>query len=82
MSQIRGWRLVTLACVSVAATPGCATYSDLTVAARAAVDRGDYDEGIAQLNDFLGVKNAEEVPAEFEGDLSLAILERGTLHQA
>ena len=82
MGPIRGWKLAALTCISVAATLGCATYSDLTVATRAAVDRGDYDEGVAQLNDFLGVESADEVPTEFEGDRALAILERGTLLQA
>ena len=71
-----------LTCIAVTATLGCATYSDRTVAAREAVDKGDYDEGIAQLNDFLGVKSAEEVPADIDGDRPLALLERGTLQQA
>ena len=78
MGHIRG---CALAALSVAAL-GCATYSDLTAAAREAVDRGDYEAGIAQLNDFLGVENAEERPAEFDNEGPLALLERGTLLQA
>ena len=82
MSHIRGCICAALSIFSVVAALGCATYSDRTLAVRAAVDQGDYDAGIAQLNDILGVKSSEEVPAKFKDEGPLAMLERGTLLQA
>ena len=75
MHRIRGCIWSLLSGFILSAALGCATYSDRTQAARTAVAAGNYDEGIAQLNKFLGVKSAEEVPKEFEDEAALAVKE-------
>ena len=61
---------------------GCATYSDRTDAARDAVQRGDVAGGIGQLNRFLKVRKAEDLPSRWTKDYELVVLERATMLQA
>ena len=61
---------------------GCATYSDRTDAARDAVQRGDVAGGIGQLNRFLKVRKAEDLPSRWKKDYELVVLERATMLQA
>jgi hypothetical protein len=65
-----------------AAAAACASYSERTQAARSALEAGQYDEALAQLNRALGVESADELPVEWKKDAPLAALERATLLQA
>jgi hypothetical protein len=65
-----------------AASSGCATYSDKTEAARAALERGDYPGSIKQWNKILDVRDADEMPAEWKKEHALVVLERGMVLQA
>lgn len=60
----------------------CATYSDKTAEARAAVHAGDLEGGIDELNGFMKVKSAERMPTKWKKDTPLAVLERGTVLHA
>jgi uncharacterized protein len=61
---------------------GCATYSDHLQNAQAAVEAGDYGQGVRALDRVLGVDTAEQEPEEYRSDTALAVLERGTLLQS
>ena len=71
-----------LALLALCIAPGCATYSDKLEKTRVAVSAGQYDVGIAQLDDILDVDDSATVPDRFDSDAALALLERGTLKQA
>ncbi|HET6585995.1 MAG TPA: hypothetical protein VFG69_21205 [Nannocystaceae bacterium] len=60
----------------------CATYSDRTDAARAAVQRGDVEGGVRELNKFLRVRDSEDLPRKWKKDFELVVLERATMLQA
>ncbi len=66
----------------VLASSGCATYSDRVAAAHQRVDNGDVDGAIDVMNDILGVRSRKELPANWDSDRPLAVLERGSLLQA
>ena len=74
--------LLTIALVLATASSACATYSDKTEAARAALVRGDYPGSIKQWNKILDVKDADELPAEWKKEHALVVLERGMVLQA
>jgi hypothetical protein len=61
---------------------GCATYSDKTMLMRELVTAGQYEAGVTELNRFLKVKHADELPEEWKSESSLAVLERATILQA
>ena len=60
---------------------GCATYTDRMSEAHGAVDVGDFESGVRELNEVLGVDCAEELPERWSADRPLAVLERGMLQQ-
>jgi hypothetical protein len=61
---------------------GCATYTDILSKTHNAVDSGDYEAGINELNDILGVNSFEKIPDEWTAHRPLAALERSILLQA
>jgi len=60
---------------------GCATYTDRVGRTHRAVDGGDYEAGIRELNDVLGVGSYEQMPDEWTAHRPLAVLERAVLLQ-
>ncbi len=75
-------RLRSIALVLVLVGGACATYSDRTEDARQALQRGDYDGSLRQLNKLLKVKRSENLPAKWKKNDALVILERATILQA
>jgi uncharacterized protein len=73
---------VAAALVLGAASFACATYSDKTEAARAALQRGDYPGSIKQWNKILDVGDADELPSEWKKEHALVVLERAMVLQA
>jgi tetratricopeptide (TPR) repeat protein len=61
---------------------GCATYTDILSKTHNAADSGDYETGIRELNDILGVDSFERIPDEWTAHRPLAALERSMLLQA
>lgn len=61
---------------------GCATYTDMIGRTHRVVDGGDYQAGIRELNDILGVGSYEQIPDEWTAHRPLAALERAVLLQA
>jgi tetratricopeptide (TPR) repeat protein len=61
---------------------GCATYSEKLADVRRDADRGAYPAALDRVNDVLGVRSVEELPAKWKGDRALAVLERAVLLQA
>jgi uncharacterized protein len=61
---------------------GCATYSDRMVQAMQSTSAGNYGSAIGSINGALRVGSSEDLPARWNGDRALAVLERGTLQQA
>lgn len=78
----RSWPWLLAASVGLASASGCATYSERTELARAAVHAGRYEEGVEQLNKLLDVKTAEKLPDDWKKNAVLVVLERGTILQA
>lgn len=74
--------VVALAVVMGVASSACATYSDKTEAARAALERGDYPGSIKQWNKILEVHDADTLPDEWKKQHALVVLERGMVLQA
>jgi hypothetical protein len=74
--------IVALACFLVGASAGCATYSDRVAEAHQRVDAGDLDGAIDEMNSVLRVGSREDLPADWNADRPLAVLERGALLQA
>ncbi len=70
------------AIATIALALGCATYSDRTEAARDAIQRGDVNGGVKELNKFLKVRKSEDLPNKWKKDFELVILERATMLQA
>ena len=68
--------------VTLGLAVGCATYSDKTQAMRELVTAGQYEAGVDELNRFLKVKGADEMPDEWKSESSLAVLERATILHA
>jgi hypothetical protein len=61
---------------------GCATYSDHMEKAHVAAAAGDYPGSEQVVNKLVGVKKSDELPAKFEDEAALALLERASLKQA
>ena len=61
---------------------GCATYTDHVGRVHVAVDGGDYEKGIDEINSILGVGSVEELPERWSAHEPLAALERGVLLQS
>lgn len=61
---------------------GCATYSDSTRAARTSLAKGNLEGGEKKLNELLGVESSRELPAKWNSETALALLERATVLQA
>lgn len=74
--------VVALAVFLGTAVSACATYSDKTEAARAALERGDYPGSIKQWNKILDVHDADALPSEWKKEHALVVLERGMVLQA
>lgn len=72
----------TLLCILLVLTTGCATYSDRTQRMRDRVAAGKYEDGLSDLNSFLKVKRADELPSKWNPDDALMLLERGSVLQA
>lgn len=68
--------------VAVSLSWACATYSDRTEAARAAMQAGKLDETLSQFNKILEVKSSETLPDKLKKNWALVILERATVLQA
>jgi uncharacterized protein len=64
------------------ASVGCATYSDKTEAARAALERGDYPGSIKHWNKLLDVRDADALPSTWKKHHALVVLERAMVLQA
>ena len=60
----------------------CATYSDKTQAMREFVAVGDYEQGLAEVNRFIRVKDNDELPNDWKSETALAVLERATILHA
>ncbi|MCX4246996.1 hypothetical protein [Paraliomyxa miuraensis] len=60
----------------------CATYSDKTEEARAALLRGDYPGSVKQFDKILKVRDHDELPAEWKKNFALVVLERAMVLQA
>lgn len=83
--RMRAARRLAIAALAVClgtASSACATYSDKTEAARAALERGDYPGSIKQWNKILEVHDADELPSEWKKEHALVVLERGMVLQA
>lgn len=65
--------LAALACLLL---PACAGHAAQTEKARSALDAGQPKEALAELNDKLGVKRAEELPSNVQNDKVLYVLDR------
>ena len=82
MRAARRLAIAALAVVLGTAGSACATYSDKTEAARAALERGDYPGSIKQWNKILEVHDADALPSEWKKEHALVVLERGMVLQA
>lgn len=82
--RVRSWVLALslVSLVSVSGSLACATYSDKTNEVRSAIDAGDLEGAVTQLNTRLEVDGPTEYPNEWKGDAPLLVLERATVLQA
>lgn len=72
---MRSWvRLLTA--VALLQVSACAGHAAQTAAARTALDAGHPQQALAELNDKLDVKRADDVPAEVKNDKVLFVLDR------
>ncbi len=71
-----------LAAAFLSLAGGCAGYADRIAAMHRALDAGDVDRALVEVNKAMGVASAKEVPAKLEGDVPVLLLERGTLLHA
>jgi tetratricopeptide (TPR) repeat protein len=69
-------------CILLVFTTGCATYSDRTKIMRDKATSGDYNGGLKELNGFLKVEQADELPSKWDPDDALLLLERGSILMA
>ncbi|MCA9691151.1 MAG: hypothetical protein KC636_16220, partial [Myxococcales bacterium] len=60
----------------------CATYTDKTEAARAAVEVGNLGGGVKEINRYLKVRKSDDLPTKWKKDTALAVLERATILHA
>ena len=60
----------------------CATYSDKTQAARAALQVGNYSGSVKQFNKILKVKDGSDMPSDWKKNFALVVLERAMVLQA
>lgn len=69
--------------VALGAT-GCATYSDRTQSARDALDAGDLNGGLVEINRYMKVPKGKPTgePKKWKKDTALAVLERATILHA
>ncbi len=75
-------RLVGAAAALVAFVGSCATYTDRTEAARAAVQRGDLKAGVRELNHLLDARDSDDLPRKWKKNMELVVLERASMLQA
>ena len=68
--------------VFIALLGGCATYSEKVASSRVKADQADYAGAIDDLNDFLDVGSADDLPSKWKDERALAVLERSVLLQA
>ena len=73
---------IALALVTLLAGGGCATYSERMLGVRESAARADWEAGIEALDEIIGVDEPDALPNEWKPETGLALLERGTLHQA
>ncbi len=78
----RGLRAGSVAWVAAFALSACATYSDRTESAHAALDRGDVAGGVRELNRFMKLRKSTELPNKWKKDYELVVLERASMLQA
>lgn len=76
------WRAFVLSLTLAFGSLACATYSDKTSAMREHVQVGELTQGLTELNRFLKVKDAHELPSKWGSETALAVLERATLLHA
>jgi len=81
-ARLRAGPAAVLAALVATTAAGCATYIDRVGQATRAASRGDYVDGVSDMNRVLGVESADELPNTWSGDRPLAALERGSLQQA
>lgn len=62
--------------VALSLLSGCAGHAAQTAAARTALDAGQPKEALAELNEKLGVKRADDVPENVKDDKVLFMLDR------
>jgi tetratricopeptide (TPR) repeat protein len=77
-----GRSLRATALVAAFAAFGCASHSDKTKAFRTALDAGQPQKALAEVNDMLDVDSAKELPEKAKGDNALLLLDRGMVLQA
>ncbi len=82
LSAWPSWTRVCLTALVSATWFGCAGHSGRTDSARKALDRGQPQDALADINEELKVEDAQSLPAKAGGDNALLLLERGTLLQA
>ncbi len=70
-------------CLSIAVTllslAGCAGYESRVVGALEALDRGQPDQAVAELNEEMSLDGSDQLPADMRTDDALLVLERGTI---
>ncbi|MCA9636782.1 MAG: hypothetical protein KC420_12205 [Myxococcales bacterium] len=76
------WALAAALTASGAASAACATYSDRTEAARAAVSAGDLQGGEKAVNKLLKVKRSDDLPTKWGSETGLTVLERAMILHA
>lgn len=76
------WRAGLVALVAAATLPACATYSERTESAHAALDRGNVEAGVRELNRFMKVRKSDDLPHKWKKDYELVVLERASMLQA
>jgi uncharacterized protein len=73
---------IAVALVALLFASGCATYSDNVREAHNAVGASQPEQAVMLLNEQLQAQGSHELPAEYDDDVPLLLMERGTLLQA
>ena len=82
LRHVRAAAAIGLLAFGLGGSTGCATYSDKTASARAALTAGDYEGAVGEFNSFMKVNSKDKLPKKFKSSTVLAILERATVLHA